>query len=256
MAPIMSRHIAVVVFACLTATGAVGSHRCVASEDDEKLLERYSITTDGRGYAHTVFFEELKLSDQDFEQIMQAMVRLKTIKEIRFFKTPVNHRFAQELPKLQAATNLTFEGVDVGATIIRAATKLDKLESLCFFNGCRFTGDVVPEIGRCKALKFIAFVRCGELKGDLFTSFANLKHLQYLTIVSVPEVTDTGISSLRHYPALKSLNLSGTSVTDDVFAVLESVSTLTSLSVERTKVTKPRTELFKATHPNVMVHPE
>jgi hypothetical protein len=49
--------------------------------------------------------------------------------------------------------------------------------------------------------------------------------------------------------------LNGTSLTDAVFASTDNIRTLKFLSVIDTKVTPAATEIFRANHPSVELHP-
>jgi hypothetical protein len=223
-------------------------------EDDVKLLERHGLDTDGLGLKKSVFFNELVLSEDQFTQVVEAMVRLKTIQEIRFNKTPLFPVFTRELPKLGDVVGLSFSGVDLDATTVRAASQLKRLRGISITN-CRLTGDIVSELSRCNNLGSIFLVGCGELEGDVFSPFVPLKNLYFLVIRDSPKVSDEGLAALRHYEAIETLMLDGTSVTDEVFVVTESIGTLKHLSVTETKVTEAATNIFRANHPDVKVFP-
>jgi hypothetical protein len=230
---------------------------CEAAEPDRdvEVLKRLGVTTDGMGFTRSVFLDELTLSEEQFAEVMDAIVRIKTIRHIYFCKTPLAADLVRVLPKLKQVNSLSFRNVDLDAGIVHAASRLKDLESVAVFN-CQITGDLVSALGKCKNLRTIMIVGSDAIEGDVFSPFVPLKNLTYLILDGCPKVTGEGLAALRHYETLSVLELDKTSVTDEVFIFADNIPTLRKLSVAQTKVTRTALEIFRANHPDIELMPE
>jgi hypothetical protein len=168
--------------------------RAASPDDDVKILERHGLTTDGLGFTYSVFLKNLELTDDAWTEVVEAMVRIKTMRHISIENTPLAPVFTRELPKLQKLLSLALTEIDLDASTIRAASRIRDLDCVTI-SQCRLTGDVVGELGKCEQLRTIFFVKCDDLKGDVFGPLVPLKRLTWLVVNYCPGVTDEG---LRH----------------------------------------------------------
>jgi len=111
--------------------------------------------------------------------------------------------------------------------------KLSELSSL-LVNDCRIDDSDTIDLLRCQKLRQIVFQRT-EIGDATLAQLCQLHTLEYLDL-SYSKKIAKGVASLSLLPALKSLNLDGTSVDDSVLEPLLKSKNLESLTVDDSKV--------------------
>jgi hypothetical protein len=160
---------------------------------------------------------------------LKEIARLKGIKTLSLWFTPVDDDGLKELSELPELKQLFLKGTRVTGATLSALAGLPHLEELDL-EGTKTTDEGLKDLPTLKALSHVALDNTA--------------------------VTDAGLAHVIKHPKLRSISLKNTAITDEGLKQLSGMKTLHSVDVQQCpKVTEAAIKQLKRDHPDWLIWP-
>jgi Protein kinase domain/Leucine Rich repeat len=211
-----------------------------------------AVSSDGMKYLTHLPLKILLLTQTDLtDQGMPAIGKIKDLNRVDIDRTYITSKGLANLANLPNLTDLSVKEDKLDDAAFAVFTRLPKLEVLDIGKNANITNAGVSKLSTLSNLKVL---RMGNMpvSDEGLADFGKLHKLRTLDL-SETDITDKALDKISGLP-LRSLNLSGTAVSDDGILLLKQCLTLDHLRISSCpKVTKAAVRELKRSLPHCKI---